>query len=710
MKISPRRIDKSSMRRVVITIIAILFNVIPAYFVYRFKLPIYIDTIGTIFVSAVAGTFPGIITAVATNLICSMFNHTALYYMLLNIFIAFFISWYVRKEKYKKKRNLIPHMLVLAFIGGGLGTVFQWLLLKGPQFEDVAQTAKIVAKGSETGYFFTAMLLNVVLNLLDKSITTGIGVALIYIMPAHMREEIYNSGWKQRPLSDKERKDITAKTDKKRHSVQTRTTAMLTVASLSIAFIMGFISVSLHFEDTKKNYTQNAINAAKFVASVVDPDMVNRYIEEGQSAPGYLETKKLIKEIHDNSLGIEYLYVVKIVEDGCVFVFDVETEDVPAYEPGEKIEFEEAFLPYIPTLLKGDGIEPIESNDVSGWVMTAYYPIRNSSRETVCYAAADVSMLYLSDYIKEFVLRTLLVFAGFFILIMGYGLWITGHFLIYPIGSMANKAENFIKGMDDQESLEESVKELRKLDIHTGDEVEKLYRAICEMGAETAEQMREIRYYAEATARMQNGLIITMADMVENRDSDTGAHIQKTAAYVKIIVEGLKAKGYYLEKLTPRFMSAVVMSAPLHDVGKIHVPDAILNKPGKLDPDEFEIMKTHTTAGKKIMEQAISTVNGENYLKEARNMAAYHHERWDGKGYPDGLHGQVIPLSARIMAVADVFDALTSPRIYKPAFPLEKALEILKEGAGTQFDPKCVEVFMDSLTEVKVVLKKYQES
>ena len=157
-------------------------------------------------------------------------------------------------------------------------------------------------------------------------------------------------------------------------------------------------------------------------------------------------------------------------------------------------------------------------------------------------------------------------------------------------------------------------------------------------------------------------------------------------------------------------MSAVVMSAPLHDVGKIHVPDAILNKPGKLDPDEFEIMKTHTTAGKKIMEQAISTVNGENYLKEARNMAAYHHERWDGKGYPDGLHGQVIPLSARIMAVADVFDALTSPRIYKPAFPLEKALEILKEGAGTQFDPKCVEVFMDSLTEVKVVLKKYQES
>ena len=121
-------------------------------------------------------------------------------------------------------------------------------------------------------------------------------------------------------------------------------------------------------------------------------------------------------------------------------------------------------------------------------------------------------------------------------------------------------------------------------------------------------------------------------------------------------------------------------------------------------------MKTHTTAGKKIMEDAISTVQGENYLKEARNMAAYHHERWDGKGYPEGLHGEVIPLSARIMAVADVFDALTSPRVYKEAFPLEKALSIITEESGKQFDPKCVEVFMKALPEVKVVLKKYNRT
>ena len=121
-------------------------------------------------------------------------------------------------------------------------------------------------------------------------------------------------------------------------------------------------------------------------------------------------------------------------------------------------------------------------------------------------------------------------------------------------------------------------------------------------------------------------------------------------------------------------------------------------------------MKTHTTAGKNILESAISTVEGDNYLKEARNMAGYHHERWDGKGYPEGLHGEVIPLSARVMAVADVFDALVSPRIYKPPFPLEKALQIIQEGSGTQFDPKVVEVFMEALPEVKNVMNKYRES
>jgi HD-GYP domain-containing protein (c-di-GMP phosphodiesterase class II) len=226
------------------------------------------------------------------------------------------------------------------------------------------------------------------------------------------------------------------------------------------------------------------------------------------------------------------------------------------------------------------------------------------------------------------------------------------------------------------------------------------------METDMAKQLSDIRQYAENTLKMQNGLMVLMADMVGVRDSDTGAHIQKTAAYVKIIMEGLIRKGYYKEILTPQYMEDVIKSAPLHDVGKIHIPDAILNKTVALTDEEFEIMKSHTTWGKTIIDKAISEVEGESYLREARNMAAYHHERWDGKGYPEGLKGEEIPLSARIMAVADVFDALTSPRIYKQAFSLSKVVEMIEEDKGVKFDPRCVEVLIEALPEVREVLKR----
>lgn len=142
-------------------------------------------------------------------------------------------------------------------------------------------------------------------------------------------------------------------------------------------------------------------------------------------------------------------------------------------------------------------------------------------------------------------------------------------------------------------------------------------------------------------------------------------------------------------------------------MGKIKVPNEILFKPGKLTDEEFEIVKTHAIEGKKILDNAISTSNGDNYLKEARNMAAYHHERWDGSGYPEGLHGEVIPLSARIMAIADVFDDITSDRVYRKAYSFDKAIEIMESFSGTVFDPKCLEAFMDALPEIKVIMMKY---
>jgi response regulator RpfG family c-di-GMP phosphodiesterase len=213
----------------------------------------------------------------------------------------------------------------------------------------------------------------------------------------------------------------------------------------------------------------------------------------------------------------------------------------------------------------------------------------------------------------------------------------------------------------------------------------------------------------EKINKLQNGLIMVLADMVESRDENTGDHVRKTAAYVNLIAQELRKAHIYEDQLTDEFIRDVVNSAPLHDVGKIHIPDAILNKPGKLTDEEFEKMKTHTTAGSDIITKAMSMVSdtSSSYLEEARNLAHYHHEKWNGKGYPEGLKGEEIPLSARIMAVADVFDALVSRRSYKDPFPFEKAMDIIREGSGSHFDPNIAEVFIKASDEVRRIMNTY---
>ncbi len=296
---------------------------------------------------------------------------------------------------------------------------------------------------------------------------------------------------------------------------------------------------------------------------------------------------------------------------------------------------------------------------------------------------------------------------GFFILILVAGLWCVEYNMILPINTMAIAADAF--AYNSEEARSDSLKRIKKLDIHTGDEIENLYRAFSKTTEDSTKYVAELQNKTEMIAEMQDGLVMVLADMVESRDKNTGQHVRKTAAYVRIIMDQMKKEGMYEDRMTEQFIYETARSAPLHDVGKINIPDAILNKPGRLTGEEFATMKTHTTAGRDIISRAIDNVPDSGYLEEARRIAAHHHERWDGKGYPDGLAGEEIPLSARIMAVADVFDALISKRSYKEGFPFEKALEIIRDGIGSQFDPYVARAFLHAEAEVRKVADTFNE-
>ena len=196
-------------------------------------------------------------------------------------------------------------------------------------------------------------------------------------------------------------------------------------------------------------------------------------------------------------------------------------------------------------------------------------------------------------------------------------------------------------------------------------------------------------------ADMQIQITARLANLIESRDTETGEHVARTSAYVKNLAEDCLKDGVYTDQINQDFIDLIFILAPMHDVGKILVSDKILRKPGKLTPEEFEEIKKHATYGGSVIKQILNGIADEDYIKFATDIATYHHERWDGKGYPNGLKEEEIPLSARMMAIADVFDALVSKRCYKDAMPIEEAFKTIEEEAGTHFDPQLVKVFLN---------------
>jgi putative two-component system response regulator len=211
----------------------------------------------------------------------------------------------------------------------------------------------------------------------------------------------------------------------------------------------------------------------------------------------------------------------------------------------------------------------------------------------------------------------------------------------------------------------------------------------------------------EQLVRLQNSLVFTMADLVENRDKNTGGHIDRTAIYMKTLIEAMLAKGAYADEMRDWNLGLVVSSARLHDVGKIAIPDSILNKPGSLTKEEFDTMKRHPTEGETIIEKAISRTGNGEFLYNARIIAAHHHERWDGTGYPYGLKSTEILLQGRLMAIIDVYDALVSERPYKRAFTHEEAVSIITAESGKHFDPLITRVFDEIKLQIRAVRAKF---
>lgn len=232
-----------------------------------------------------------------------------------------------------------------------------------------------------------------------------------------------------------------------------------------------------------------------------------------------------------------------------------------------------------------------------------------------------------------------------------------------------------------------------------------LEQAVKEQSQKILQQTEELAHKQQELMAIQQEVIISMANLIEGRDDNTGGHIKRTSQYVELIARALKDKGRFNDLLSDEYIENLCKAAPMHDIGKICISDIILKKPGGLTEEEFDIMKQHAEQGGNVISSTMGKIEKKEFLDIAFDIATYHHEKWNGRGYPQGLREEQIPLSARIMAVADVFDALVSKRCYKEALDSKEAFKIIEESSGSHFDPEIAKIFIELRESIEEILK-----
>ncbi len=689
---------------IILCVLSLLINIIGMLAARSMGIPLYLDAIGTMTAAVLGGYMPGVLVGFLTCAFGCVMDVNSIYLLILSMVTALLTTALARRRCFKRVWKAYLSLPLYAIIIGMIRMVLYTYIEFESPFKGTGLDVFIF--DHIHNLIASQILSYILIELFDKAIVLTGALILIKLLSKKFMKSNEIGGIWQAPLNKNEiNKLVNIKT--RSVSLRTKMVFILVVAMVFMAFTAATISAFLFTKSIIEDNESLADGMASLAADAIDAERVDEYILNGENVKGYKETREMLYKLRDSSPDVEYVYVYKISEDGCHVVFDLDTDDVEGSAPGDVIEFDETFYPYLPKLFAGQAIDPIISNDSFGWLLTVYKPVYDSNGVCRCYAAVDVSMHKLSNYAYGFMVKLISILFGALIFIVVMGIWFTQNNIILPINTIASCAGEFAYNTDTERR--DSVERTKKLQIRTGDEVENLYNVFVTTMGETMDHIEDIRNKTETISNMQNGLIMVLAEMVESRDQCTGDHVRKTAAYVRLILEEMKRRGAYKDQLSDQFIADVINAAPLHDIGKIHISDVILNKPGKLTDEEFEIMKLHTVYGSEIIKKAMDIVPETGYLSEARNVAEFHHEKWNGKGYPRGLSGEDIPLSARVMAVADVFDALVSRRSYKQPFTFEKAMSIIKEDAGTHFDPVVAEVFLGAQDKVREIAEEFKD-
>ncbi len=639
------------------------------------KTPLYMDSIGTVLVSATLGILPGMIVGYFSILISSVIESSQQYYSVIAVFIALLVGYPATKGVFRKLSKVIAILPPVVIVDTILGVFLNSLGF----FDSSPVYLTSYAKNSRIQQLFSEIISTIIIEAADKLLALLLVYFAMRFCYLKLKKNVYS--YVERDIFASEYSIENSSTTIK-HSL--RHAVAFTLAGAGFLIIITSLLFEYHFncEERLKEYHEQAKTLSNEAALLVSDELL----------PIVLQMKENTDYVNVKSKMAQNLRRFPEIRAVCIFVEEKDGRKKAAMYCGrDESEYVKA----------GDYLP----DDINPNIRQFETPIFDNTGMKAASAMAYYSLLDVRKNSLDYCARIFSVMLGVLLCIVAVIIIVADRNLVVHINRMTDAMSRF--AYDTDEGRLNSVEKIKSLNIRGGNELEALYNSICKTVSDYINYIEEANRKSEEINRIQTNVITTIADLIESRDSETGQHTRRTSAYVNTIARQLRSDGKFTDLLTEEYIENMTIAASLHDIGKICISDTILNKPGRLTNEEFEKMKEHTTAGRKILMDITQNLGETAYLQIAKDLAGYHHEWWNGNGYPDHLKEDEIPLSARIMAIADVFDALISIRPYKKAFTIEEAIGIIHKEKGTHFQAEIVDAFDKAMDEIKSISNQY---
>ena len=591
------KVSKSFLKIILICGLGVILNVIGVIVAEKLDLSIYLDVVGTIFIAAIGGYVPGIAVGFFTNLLGAIFDTNEMFYGVVSVLLALLTAFLAKRGYYENFPKVLWTIPATALLTSVIGTLIEEMLNLTNRFDTLADLLKV----------FERFIQHFSAEVPDKALAIMLSFVALKLIPSDIKEHFELVGKMQAPVPPEIRQAINSKS-KFISSLSTKMIFSLMAITIFVAVFISAISYTMYQDSSVKDRIRIADGIISMVVNEIDPRRVDEFLEKGYQAEGYKEVERELYKIRASNSDIKFLYVYKIMEDGCHVVFDLDTANLDALEPGSVEEFDESFVPYLDDLLAGRPISPIINNDKYGYLLTIYKPVYNSVGQCVCYAGIDFSMDLINDYGRMFITKVIALFSGAVIFIFVVVLWFVENNIILPVNTMAYCARNF--AYDSEEAREKNIERMRNLSIKTHDEIENLYAAFLKT---TSDSM----HYFENLKRSK--IQLAVMDELAHKDALTGlknktAYTERTAKFDADIVEGRAA--FAIIMIDVNFLKRVNDTYG-HEYGNVYLINA-----GKLACSVFGEDKVYRIGGDEfvVVFDKEELVDCEKYVRTLRQM------------------------------------------------------------------------------------------